>query len=56
MAEKFQDNKELKKLFETLSAHEVRHGNSFVALKEKIKDSFGRYVAPEIVERIIVNP
>ena len=38
MAEKFRDNKELKKLFETLSAHEVRHGNSFVALKEKIKD------------------
>ena len=38
MAEKFHDNKELKKLFETLSAHEVKHGNSFVALKEKIKD------------------
>ena len=38
MAEKFHDNKELKKLFETLSAHEVRHGNSFVALKEKVKD------------------
>jgi len=38
MAVKFQDNKELKKLFETLSAHEVRHGNSFVALKEKVKD------------------
>ena len=38
MAEKFHDNQELKKLFETLSAHEVRHGNSFVALKEKIKD------------------
>ena len=38
MAEKFHDNKELKKLFETLSAHEVRHGNSFIALKEKIRD------------------
>jgi rubrerythrin len=38
MAEKFHDDKELKKLFETLSAHEVRHGNSFVALKEKIRD------------------
>lgn len=38
MAEKFHDNQELKKLFETLSAHEVRHGNSFVALKEKIRD------------------
>jgi rubrerythrin len=38
MAVKFHDNKELKKLFETLSAHEVRHGNSFVALKEKVKD------------------
>ncbi len=38
MAERFHDNKDLKKLFETLSAHEIRHGNSFVALKEKIKD------------------
>jgi rubrerythrin len=38
MAEKFHDNKELKKLFETLSAHEVRHGNSFIALKEKTRD------------------
>jgi len=38
MAEKFHDNKELKKLFETLSSHEVRHGNSFIALREKIKD------------------
>ena len=25
-------------------------------LKEKIKDSFGRYVAPEIVERVLANP
>jgi rubrerythrin len=38
MAEKFQDNKELKKLFETLSAHEVRHGKSFIALREKMRD------------------
>lgn len=38
MAEKFHDNKELKKLFETLSAHEVRHGNSFIELREKIRD------------------
>ena len=27
-----------------------------IALKEKIKDSFGRYVAPEIVEMILANP
>lgn len=38
MAEKFHDNKELKNLFETLSAHEVRHGKTFVSLKEKIND------------------
>jgi rubrerythrin len=38
MSEKFQDNKDLKKLFETLAAHEVRHGNSFIALKEKLSD------------------
>jgi rubrerythrin len=38
MAEKFHDNKELKKLFETLSAHEIRHGNSFIALREKMRD------------------
>lgn len=38
MAEKFHENQELKRLFEILSAHEVRHGKSFVALKEKMKD------------------
>ncbi len=38
MAEKFHENKELKNLFETLSAHEVRHGESFIALKEQIRD------------------
>jgi class 3 adenylate cyclase len=27
-----------------------------LALKEKIKDSFGRYVTPEIVDLILVNP
>jgi len=27
-----------------------------IALKEKIKDSFGRYVAPEIVDMILANP
>ena len=27
-----------------------------IALKEKIKDSFGRYVTPEIVEMILANP
>jgi rubrerythrin len=38
MAEKFHEKKELKELFETLAAHELRHGNSFVALREKMKD------------------
>ena len=38
MAEKFHDNQELKRLFETLSAHEARHEKSFVALSEKMKD------------------
>jgi rubrerythrin len=36
MAKKFQDNNELKKLFETLAAHELRHGNSFSELKNKL--------------------
>lgn len=38
MAEKFHDNQELKRLFETFSAHEARHEKSFVALSEKMKD------------------
>ena len=38
MAEKFHDNQELKRLFETLSAHEAKHEKSFVALSEKMKD------------------
>ena len=36
MSEKFKDHGDLKKLFETLAAHEVRHGNSFIALKENL--------------------
>jgi len=38
MSERFKDNEELKKLFEILAAHEVRHGNSFIALKENLGD------------------
>lgn len=38
MAKKFQENNELKKLFETLAAHELRHGNSFSGLKNKLGD------------------
>ncbi len=38
MAKKFHDNKELEKLFKTLAAHEIKHGNSFVTLKKKLKD------------------
>ena len=36
MSEKFKDHEDLKKLFETLASHEVRHGNSFIALKENL--------------------
>jgi rubrerythrin len=38
MSEKFKENNELKKLFETLSLHELRHGKSFSELKNKITD------------------
>lgn len=38
MAGKFKDNKELKKLFETLASHEIRHGNRFIELKKRLKD------------------
>jgi rubrerythrin len=38
MAEKFHDKAELKKLFELLAAHEMRHGESFLSLESKLKD------------------
>jgi rubrerythrin len=38
MAEKFHDKAELKKLFELLAVHEVRHGESFMNLESQLKD------------------
>ena len=38
MASKFHEQNELKKLFETLAAQEVRHEQVFTELKDKIKD------------------
>jgi rubrerythrin len=38
MAEKFRDKAELKKLFELLAAHEIRHGESFLSLGNQLKD------------------
>jgi rubrerythrin len=38
MAEKFRDKAELKKLFELLASHEIRHGESFLTLESQIKD------------------
>ena len=38
MAEKFQANNELKKLFELLAAHELKHGKSFSELMNKTTD------------------
>jgi len=38
MAKKFHENNELKKLFETLAAQEIRHEQVFTALKNKVKD------------------
>lgn len=38
MAQKFQNNNELKKLFELLAAHEIKHGKTFSELMQKIKD------------------
>ena len=39
MAKKFQDNNELKKLFELLAAHELKHESSFSKLENKIEDA-----------------
>jgi rubrerythrin len=38
MAKKFHENNELKKLFGTLAAQEIKHEQVFTALKDKIKD------------------
>lgn len=38
MAQKFQNNNELKKLFELLATHETKHGKSFSELMQKVKD------------------
>jgi rubrerythrin len=38
MAEKFRDKAELRKLFELLAAHEVRHGESFMNLEGQLMD------------------
>ncbi len=38
MAEKFHDKAELKKLFELLAAHEIRHGESFLKLESQLHD------------------
>jgi rubrerythrin len=38
MARKFHDNNELRKLFELLAAHELKHGTSFSALEKTIGD------------------
>lgn len=35
MAKKFEDNSELKRLFELLATHELKHGNSFSQLMNK---------------------
>lgn len=43
MAEKFRDNAELRKLFELLAAHEVRHGESFLKLKSQLSDEQPEY-------------
>jgi rubrerythrin len=39
MAKKFHEENELKKLFETLAAQEIRHEHVFLSLKSKIKDA-----------------
>ena len=45
MAKKFVENNELKKLFETLALHELRHENSFSKLKkDKIEFLFNNIV------------
>ena len=38
MAQQFGDNDELKKLFNLLATHEVKHGRSFSELMNKVKD------------------
>ncbi len=38
MAEKFHDKAELRKLFELLAAHEIKHGESFAELGSQLKD------------------
>ncbi len=38
MAEKFRDNAELRKLFELLAAHEIRHGESFLKLETQLQE------------------
>lgn len=38
MAEKFQDQSELKKLFELLAAHETRHGQTFSDLASRLEE------------------
>ncbi|MEW6052419.1 MAG: ferritin family protein [Nitrospirota bacterium] len=39
MAKKFHDNSELKKLFDLLAAHELRHGASFSGLEKTLQDT-----------------
>jgi rubrerythrin len=38
MADKFHDKAELKKLFDLLATHEVKHGESFLRLENQLKD------------------
>ncbi|MBE0427451.1 MAG: ferritin family protein [Nitrospirae bacterium] len=38
MSKKFHEKNELKKLFDLLAAHELKHGNSFYELMNNIKD------------------
>jgi rubrerythrin len=38
LARKFEDNNELKKIFELLAAHELKHGASFATLENNIGD------------------
>jgi rubrerythrin len=38
MAQQFQDHNELKKLFELLASHEIKHGASFAALKDRLME------------------
>jgi rubrerythrin len=38
MAQKFQENNELKKLFELLAIHETKHEKTFSELMQKVKD------------------